>query len=36
MAGSTVWQNPEGGYLVKFHKYQREVFVMVDDKLPTF
>ncbi len=36
LAGKTTWANPPGGYLVKFHKYQREIFVMVDDRMPVF
>jgi calpain-15 len=32
--GTREWSNPPGGYLVKFYKYGKEVYVMVDDRLP--
>ncbi len=29
-----LWKNDKGAYMIKFHKFSREVYITVDDYLP--
>jgi hypothetical protein len=29
------WKNPNGAYMVKFKKYGKDIYIIIDDQFPT-
>ncbi len=34
MLGIGKWVNPKGGYMVKFRKINKDIYVIIDDQFP--
>lgn len=32
--GSSRWTNAKGAYMVRFYKFSKEVFIVIDDQIP--